>query len=320
MRAFRRRERETEERRRRTAPRGSAWPRGIGLGIYTLAMTVVLTVIFLPVQPITRAAIRRMSEAGIDIRVGREHRLYPLGVSWEDVSVRPSLDGGGAMGDWRFDRVSARADLFSLVRLRPAIRWSVGAGGGRAEGRLWTAAGGYAIEGRGEGIQLERLAASPDASGIPSGSAVFTLSGNWGGRDAGAGALELTVNALRVPPITTRMGLMPELHFDTANAGVEWKGGIVTIRDIKAGGREVDVSGQGSCLIRRPLENSLLNLQIRLRAKTGGERTGLLALLRAGGQPGEEDLLSVKGTMGEPAVVVGPPASGGTAVRGEQER
>ena len=276
-----------------------AWIRGAGLGIYTALMMFLLTALFIPAGPLTNAVIHRLSRQGVQVEVGRARRIYPLGLSWENVQIH-------APGEWRVDRASARVEFLSLLRLNPAVRWSVRLASGLAEGRLWESGDGYGVEGRGEGIALERLAPAADDQRTVRGTAEFTVKGSWGKRDpkGNAGSLNLTLTTVGIPAWTTRAGSLPELHFDTAAAKIDLAGAIGTIREFEAIGREVDVSTEGSCLLRTPIGSSLLNLMVHLTPKPGGPREGLLALIDPQGKGGG-DMVSVKGTLGEPTIAVG---------------
>ncbi len=305
-------ERTIQQERARRTRLDPDWTRGLALVVYAVVMTAVLTAVLIPARSMTAAAVHRLSREGIEVTVGKDRRLYPFGLSWEGVAFRVGRE-------WRADRVSARIDFLSLLRLRPAIRWSVGIASGSAEGLLWRSGGGAAIEGRGEGIPLERLMLAADASQSVRGTAGFTVKGTWGAADPkkNTGLIDLTANGLSVPGFSTPAGPVPDLHFDNASATIEMTGGVGTLRTLRASGREIDVTGEGSCLVREPLDNSLLNLTIRVAPRPGAPREGILALLDASGKPGLPagqaggESISVKGTLGSPTIAAaGVPLAG----------
>lgn len=153
-----------------------------------------------------------------------------------------------------------------------------------------------------ENADLESIVLIQNMSGhTVSGSLDGTIEFNGGftGQTGGSGTIELTASQCTVAMQEAVFGIK-QLTFESIETDLEIEGQQVNIRQIELKGNQVSARGTGRILIRRPFENSRIQISATVRPNPALARA-MEGLLPERSTSGGDISLRIAGTLKQPS-------------------
>jgi type II secretion system protein N len=273
------------------------------------AFTAILFVVFLVATFPHDLLVRRiLSEAlprtlAVDLRgssVG-----WGLAASIDDLRLLQSA-GDPKAPVLAVEGLRVAPSLLGLLTGSPyPLRTSARLYGGTLQATLDTRPASLDIDARLTDLDLGRYVGLPAfAEGVLRGrvNTAVTLRGDADRPNTLDGTVAFSASQLAAEGLKVRGLTLPDLHFSQAQVGGTVTKGRLTITELRGAGEEVSVAGEGSVLLRMPLTNSVLNLDLTLTPAANAPEGLKLALNLL---PGSTDAAGARtvhlaGTIGQP--------------------
>ena len=129
------------------------------------------------------------------------------------------------------------------------------------------------------------------------------LDGGGRGPAAATGTVRLRIPGLTLEGAKIRGITVPDLHFNEVHLNGTVKNGRLEVEDMSADGQEIALRGEGNVLLREPLANSVLGLDLLVTPAAGASDGLKMMINMLPGTSGEGGArrVAVGGTLGRPS-------------------
>lgn len=275
-----------------------------GYALYVLALLVFFLYLTFPYPKLQDRLISGMEQAlSCQIRVSEGRWLFPLGLAWKEIHLRPER---GFKGDVVVDQARAKVYLLPLLGRNIQMDFSMETHGGKVRGSF--------SMGRREGKahyyfqesaqDLELRLMGLDFPFNLEGRLQLDLEVTWQDHDIfrGDGSAALDLFNVRSSAVTLNGWQVPEISFGRVTAKLGLRNGMVMVEDFNAQGPDLEASGNGTLLLRNPWSEGLLNLTVKANLKEDlRQKFPVLAMMANSREPVE---VMVKGTVRRPLMSI----------------
>lgn len=274
----------------------------IGGVLYGAAVFAVFLYLTFPVQQLA-ARLLSEAESWFSLRIAAQEAdlQFPATLLFREVTLqRPS---GPARTLLTVRTLRFEPSLLSVVRGGVVTGLDLATSGWRWTGSLSMKRGGqaghqYQLSGKGGNLDTSQVF-HLDGPASLEGKITIVTENEWEGRDIlkGVGTTVLEATGLRLKGFEI-MGIHPPpLDFTTVTGRLSLRRGMVTLEEFRAEGEEADVTGNGSLLLRTPMQETLINVSFQVVLKQGGE---FLTAFPFPLKPEEPFRISIRGTLQRP--------------------
>lgn len=277
----------------------------LGYATFTLAVFLLALLWTLPHDLIaTRAVETALAAAPVRIVFQRVAFAFPNGYRFDEVRVTPVGETAPAA---TLSELTVRLPLTALLiaDFRRAA-FSGNAYGGDFAGSV--ALDGERVAGRldADGIRLApALAPLVPPPGKVSGAASLSLQLAGDGRttQSSQGEVRLQISDLALEGVSVSGITVPDLSFATVAGEAQVFGSRVQLKELRAEGRDVNLSATGDVLLRDQLPQSVLNLRLTIDVPPNAQPAlRMAASLLPKRNPGESPAYTLRGTIASPVL------------------
>lgn len=255
----------------RFVPRRKSLGTALPYVIYTAVLFVCFWIYTLPIDVIARRLVNRVTaDSGWDVHYDGVRLVPWAGLSFSNVSVSAPRTQGDPRIHLR--EISLRPSLRTFLGkgFRQGVFHGEAYGGSFAGGADWS-----------DAVSLDFRWTDLNLAAYPSLSAL--LEGSWQGKFSGevhlegrnfpetlAGEGKLDLRAAALTGASAAGFKIPDLHFAQGASEFEIKAGKFDIRSFKLSGSEVDIELRGQIYIRKPIDQSVVNVTLSVSPLPGG--------------------------------------------------
>jgi type II secretion system protein N len=210
--------------------------------------------------------------APMELHIDELTSAFPVGAKATGVKlVSSSTDKEAGPSTLALDEVRARISVFRLIFGTKAISFRVKGLGGEASGDVVLSSKEKDVEAELEGIDVGQIPAVVAAIGLPlEGKATGTVKLNMpeGKAAKSNGSVNLEIAELAVGDGKAKiknMIALPKVNVGTLSIVAEAKDGTLKVTKLSAGGRDVDLQGEGRIALREMATESNADLFIRFK-------------------------------------------------------
>jgi type II secretion system protein N len=282
--------------------------RAVGYAAFTAAVFLVALVATLPHDLIARRALDRATAgAPLGIAFREVGFAFPNGYRFDGLVVT-----GEEFPDARLaiDSMTVRAALGGILTGAPGASFTGELFGGEVTGTAVERGSGAEVELRVEDLDLARATsgllpeiAQPPARIAGRADVDLELAGDGRTTRSSEGRIRFDVRGLALTKVAVQGITLPDLSFTTTTGQAEIKGTRLAIESFRAEGPEVEVGLSGDVLLREPVEQSVLNLELRLETAPNAQPAIRMATAFLPPRPaGQAQRWTVRGTLAVPTV------------------
>jgi type II secretion system protein N len=282
--------------------------RAVGYAAFTLAVFLVALLYTLPHDLIARRALERAT-AGVPLAIAFRgvDFAFPNGYRFDGLAVTAN-DFPDAHLD--LDSMTVRASLPAVLTGRPAADFSGELFGGELRGSAAESGPGAAIELHVEDLDLSRATTAllptlvvPPARIAGRADIDLELTGDGRTTRSSAGEIRFAIRNLSLSRLAIQGIILPDLTFTASTGSARLAATRLEGVALHGEGPELELDLSGDVLLREPLEQSVLNLELRIETAANAQpavrmATGFLPA-RPAGQPRR---WAVRGTLARPTV------------------
>jgi type II secretion system protein N len=293
------------------APRLRGWLRAnrrpLGYAAFTAAVFLIALAYSLPHDLIARRALDgALRDAPIDVAFREVGFAFPNGYRFRDLT----LTGGLPDARISLEAMTVRAPLRSLVTGVAAADFSGELFGGEMSGSAAeNGAGAAAVELHVEDMDLARAALAlfpalaPPSAVAGRADVDLSLSGDGRTTRSSAGTLAFAVRDLALSRLVVQGITLPDLAFTEVTGAAAIQGTRLELRELRADGPEADLALSGDVLLREPIEQSVLNLDLVVEVAPNAQPAVRMATAFLPPRPaGQAQKWAVRGTLARPSV------------------
>ena len=276
-------------------------------GLYTLAIFLVCFVATFPHDLLLQRALTGAA-AGMPVRIdaGGGSLGWTLAYGIDSLRVR-ARDGDGEPF-LLAETLRLAPSRFGLLRGHPyPLGIDAALYGGALRGVVDPRPAYFAVNATLEGVDLARYTGlRPWVDGSIRGrlEGAVALDGGGRGPAAATGTVRLRIAELTLEGTKIRGITVPDLHFTDVHLNGTVKGGRLEVEEMAADGQEIGLRGEGNVLLREPLVNSVLGLDLLVTPAAGASDGLKMMINMLPGSSGEGGArrIGVSGTLGRPSV------------------
>ena len=283
--------------------------RGVGYAAFTLVVFLIALAYTLPHDLIARSALDRAT-AGAPVAVAFKGVgfAFPNGYRFDGLTVTTD-DLPDARLD--LDSMTVRASLPGILTGSRAAHFSGELFGGALTGSAADREGNLgAVELHLENVDLARATTAlapalvePPARIAGRADVDVTLAGDGRTARSSEGDLRFEIRNLALTKLAIQGITLPDLAFTTTTGAAEVKGTRLEIRSFRAEGPEATIGLSGDVLLRDPVQQSVLNLDLRVETAPNAQPAVRMATAFLPPRPaGQPQRWAVRGTLARPAV------------------
>jgi type II secretion system protein N len=287
---------------------GSAGRRGplLWYGLYTLALFVVCFAATFPHDLVLQRALTAAT-SGSAVRIDATGGSLGWTLAYGIDSLRVRARDGEGEPFLLAEALRFAPSRFGLLGGNPyPVGIDAALYGGSLRGVIDPRPAHFAVNATLEGVDLARYTGlRPWVDGSIRGrlEGVVALDGGGRGPAAATGTVKLRIAGLTLEGAKIRGITAPDLHFNDVHANGTVKNGRLEIDDLAADGQEIGLRGEGNVLLRDPLADSVLALDLTVRpaaAASDGLKM-MVNMLPGSNAEGGGRRIAVGGTLGRPS-------------------
>jgi type II secretion system protein N len=276
----------------------------LGYGLYILVLLTVFLYLTFPYQKLQNRLISMMEQAlSCQIRVSESHWLFPLGLAWKEVHLRPQK---GFKEDVVVDQARAKIYLLPLLGQNVQMDFFAEAHGGKVRGSFSAQRRDgkvhYYFQESAQDLELRLMGL--DLPFHLEGRLRLDLEAAWQDQELfrGKGSSALELLNVKSSSVSLNGWQVPELSFGRIAVKLGLQSGMVMVENFTAQGPDLEAKGEGTLLLRNPWFEGLLNLTVKASLKEDlRQKFPVLAMMENDREPVE---VMVKGTVRRPLMSV----------------
>jgi type II secretion system protein N len=253
-----------------------AWPEiltrkgPLGWGLGSLACFIVFLFLTFPYGPLQNRLLTELNRAsGWEVRAADWSVGFPMTIQWRDL-----VFAGPTIGTIPIEAVRATVGVFEafggqlMVDYAVQLPGAAQAGAGRATGSLtaasWSFEGPIALKGRLQDLDLASVLKPYVSRGTIRGDFIHRWDSAQGAHAAlnGEGTVKIEIKDLVVERIAAGASANLSLAFGRIDAALACRNGTCDVTELKGDGADGSFTAQGRVALRRPLQQSHLDLTV----------------------------------------------------------
>jgi type II secretion system protein N len=279
--------------------------RGVLYGAFTLAVFCIALAYSLPHDLIARRIVGDATAAApVDVAFREVGLAFPNGYRFRGLTLTgktlPELRVG-------IDELTVRAPIGNLLTGARAAAFAGELLGGEVAGTVAERGAGAAVELHVEDLDLAQASAAlllpPPAQVAGRATIDLDLAGDGRSTRSSRGEVRLDVRGLALTKLVVQGITVPDLAFAEVRGRAKIEGTTLQIQELQAEGPDGDVGISGSIVIREPVEQSVLNLELRAEVAPDAQPAVRMAVGLLPPKPtGQPKRWTVRGTLTRPTV------------------
>lgn len=278
--------------------------RAVLYAAFTIAVFCIALAYSLPHDLIARRIVDdATATAPVDVAFRDVGLAFPNGYRFRGLTL-----SGRDLPELRLgiDELTIRAPILNLLTGARAAAFGGELLGGEVSGTVAEQGAGAAIELHLEDLDLAKASASllPPPSEVAGRANVdLDLSGDGRSTRSSRGEVALDVRALALTKLAVQGITIPDLAFSQVRGRAKIEGTTLQIQELQAEGPDGDVGITGSIVIREPVEQSVLNLELRAEVAPNAQPAVKVAAGLLPPKPaGQPKRWAIRGTLARPTV------------------
>jgi type II secretion system protein N len=278
--------------------------RGVLYGAFTLAVFCIALAYSLPHDLIARRIVGDATAAApVDVAFREVGLAFPNGYRFHGLTLT-----GKTLPELRLgiDELTVRAPLGNLLTGARAAAFAGELLGGEVAGTVTEQGSGGAVDLHLEDVDLALASASllpPPAQVAGRANIELDLAGDGRSTRSSRGEVRVDVRGLALTKLVVQGITVPDLAFSEVRGRAKIEGTTLQIQELQAEGPDGDVGISGSIVIREPVEQSVLNLELRAEVAPDAQPAMKMAAGLLPPKPtGQPKRWTVRGTLARPTV------------------